>query len=311
MAEAPAKGSAAKHPGERLASYFENFFTTVAAVATLGASITFAKEVQAPVAPFHDYGFSTTDVQYLIAISWLFFVLALAFTSFFASALSLWRPQAVEAFGTQNGSERRKVLWYATAVSAFLFALAVVAFITISLVVVAYAGPVGWIALVFMCIFAVLGFGSIIWQSPLEWPTSLVKFEREEQEAFERHMGLHVPDRKQMHDGIDSDSLPTMPRHRSLHRLPQPDEKDGYHDYRPQPAKKESGYDYGRSTSGEYAGGGGNWRQIKRDDGYDLNRYSKGSSVVSDAYEPGIFVQGGLVYDDGVREGLVTSRYAH
>ena len=66
----------AKHPGDRLASYFENFFRIVTAVSTLGASITFAKIVQTPVSPFQNYGFSEVEIQYLIATSWLFFVLA-------------------------------------------------------------------------------------------------------------------------------------------------------------------------------------------------------------------------------------------
>ena len=309
MADPKPAEPSAKHPGDRLATYFENFFRTITAIATLGASITFAKIVQTPVPPFHDYGFSTKGVQYLIALSWLFFVLALGLTSFFASALSLWRPQAVRAFGTQNGSERRKVLWYATAVSASLFTLAIIAFIFISLVVVAYTGPVGWVAVVFTIISALLGFGSIIWQSPLEWPNWLVKFEREEQDAFERHMGLHVPDRKHTHDTIDGEDLPVMPRHRLGQQQSASEPGDHQFDYQQQSARKESGYDVGRSTSGDYAGGA-TWRPIRRDDGYDLNRYSRASTVISDAYEPGRFGQGGLIYDDGVREGLVMSRYA-
>ena len=311
MADLKPAEPAAKHPGDRLASYFENFFKTVTAVSTLGASITFAKIVQAPVPPFQNYGFSTREIQYLIAISWLFFVLALGLTSFFASALSLWRPQAVRAFGTENGSQRRKVLWYATAVSAFLFVFVVLAFIFISLVVVAYAGPVGWVAVLFTIISAILGFGSIIWQSPLEWPNWLIKFEREEQDAFERHMELHVPDRKRTHDDIEGDDLPSMPRHRSRQQQqPQSEKDDRGYDYRSLSTRKEVGYDYGRSTSGDHGGGGTTWRSIKPDDVYDLDRYSRASTVISDAYEPGRFGQGGLVYDDGVREGLVMSKYA-
>ena len=309
MADAKVAEPSAKHPGDRLATYFENIFRTITAIATLGASITFAKIVQTPVPPFHNYGFSTKGIQYLIALSWLFFVLALAFTSFFASALSLWRPQAVKAFGTENGSERRKVLWYATAVSALLFTLAIIAFIFISLVVVAYTGPVGWIAVVFTIICALLGFGTIIWQSPLEWPNWLVKFEREEQDAFERHMGLHVPDRRHTHDNIEGDNLPAMPRQRSRQQQSQSETDGRQYDYQTEATRKESGYDMGRSTSGDYAGGT-TWRPVQRDDGYDVNRYSRASTVISEAYEPGIFGQGGVIYDDGVREGLVMSRYA-
>lgn len=143
-----------KHPGDRLANYFENFFRIVVGISSLGASITFSKIVQSPVPPFHHYGFSSRGVQYLIATSWLLFILALATTSFFASALSLWRPQAVAAFGTRNGKERRKVLWFATGVSTLLYGLTIAAFLTLELVVVAYAGPVGWVAVAFTVVLA-------------------------------------------------------------------------------------------------------------------------------------------------------------
>lgn len=159
--------SKSPHPGERLASYFENFFRIVIGVATLGASITFAKIVQTPVAPFDNFGYSKYDVQWFLAISWLLFVLVLAFTSFFASLLSLYRPQAVKAFGTQTSTERRKVMWYVTLVSSLLYGLTIAAFIFISLVVVAYSGPVGWVTIGFCVVFGIGGFGTIIYQSPL------------------------------------------------------------------------------------------------------------------------------------------------
>src|SRR5260221_128986 len=53
----------APHPGERLASYFEKFFTTVVGVATLGASLSFARIVQTPVEPWIDYGVTTVTIQ--------------------------------------------------------------------------------------------------------------------------------------------------------------------------------------------------------------------------------------------------------
>ena len=288
----------AKPPGDRLASYFENFFRTITGVSTFGASITFSKIVQAPVDPFHNYGFSSRKIQYLISLSWLFFVLALAFTSFFASALSLWRPQAVKAFGTTTGSDRVKVLWFATGVSAFLFGLEVVAFITISLVVAAYTGPVGWVAVGMMIVFSAAGFGVIIWRSPLAWPEWVRRTERGEVDTFERQMEIR-DEREQEKDRYESggagEQLQTMPKQRSSQV--RQERRDG------------SGYDYGRSTSGEYRGqGAANWRQSRREDPRDF-RYSRASTVTSGPYEPGTFGQAGLVYDDGIREGLVMSRY--
>lgn len=290
MADPPA-GPSGKHPGDRLASYFENFFRTVVGIATLGASITFSKIVQSPVAPFHSYGFSTKEIQYLVATSWLLFVLALAFTSFFASALSLWRPQAVAAFGIQNGTERKKVLWFAAAVSALLFGLAVAAFLTLELVVVAYAGPVGWVAVVFTVFFALLGYGCIIWQSPLEWPRWLVGFGKDEQDAFEKHLQRSESGRQRGNDGDGSTRMPA--RRPSRQHAP---ERDG------------RGRDYGRSTSGDHADG--NRRSTRRDGGDDIVRYSRASTVGTHVNEPGIFGHGGMMmYDNGVREGLVMSRY--
>ena len=289
----------AKPPGDRLASYFENFFRTITGVSTLGASITFSKIVQAPVDPFHNYGFSSRNIQYLISLSWLFFVLALAFTSFFASALSLWRPQAVKAFGTTTGPDRVKVLWFATGVSAFLFGLEVVAFITISLVVAAYTGPVGWVAVGMMTVFSAAGFGVIIWRSPLAWPEWVRRTERGEVDTFERQMevggGREQEKDRYEESGGAGEQLPTMPKKRSSQV--RQERRDG------------SGYDYGRSTSGEYRGQGvASQRQSRREDPRDF-RYSRASTVTSGPYEPGTFGQAGLVYDDGIREGLVMSRY--
>ncbi|KAG7008098.1 phosphoserine aminotransferase [Physcia stellaris] len=164
-------------PGDRLASYFENFFRGTIGIATFGASITFSKITDAPPSPRR----LPSRIQYLIAISWLFFVLTLATTSFAASALSLYRPQAVSAFnGDLNGDGvigkgegerlRRRVLWFATLVAGGLFALLVVAFVALGLVVVAFVGAVGWVAVGFTVMFAVAGCGVLVWQSPVRWP---------------------------------------------------------------------------------------------------------------------------------------------
>jgi hypothetical protein len=155
------------HPGERLADYFDSFFKTIVAVSTLGASITFAKIVQTPVTPWIDYGFSKITIQNYLGLSWLFFVLDLAITSFAASALSLYRPQAIEYFGIIDSHRRRIVMWYATAVFATLFGLLIAAFVFLSLVVTALTGPSGWTALGFTSLFGTLGVASIVWQSPI------------------------------------------------------------------------------------------------------------------------------------------------
>ena len=286
---------AAKHPGDRLASYFENFFRTIVGVSTLGASITFSKIVQAPVTPFHSYGFEIHQIQYLVATSWLFFIISLAFTSFFASALSLWRPAAVKAFGTTDGDTRIKVLWFATGVSALLFSLEVAAFVTISLVVVAYTGAVGWVAVVFTIIFAILGWGTIIWRSPLEWPQWVTRRTRHERDVVEKN--LHPEDAGRRRP-TDNEDLIDIPRLRTSRQQPAQQQ---------QWRKGSERGDYGRSTSGDHQKG--EWRYSGRERGYDVNRYSGASTVISDAYDSGRLGQSGVIYDDGIREGLVMSPY--
>lgn len=58
-------------------------------------------------------------------------------------------------------------MWYASAVSALLFGMLVVAFIFLGLVVVSYTGATGWAAVAFTGIVGAVGVGYIIWQSPI------------------------------------------------------------------------------------------------------------------------------------------------
>jgi hypothetical protein len=177
------------HPGERLASYFDNFFKTIIGISTFGASLTFTKIVQNPVTPWISYGYSSISVQRFLGFAFFFFVLDLAITSFAASALSLWRPQAVEWFGREDSSHRRVVMWWATLVSSVLFGMLLAAFLFVGLVLVAYTGPTGWTTIGFTVLFGVLGFGAIVWQSPIgsrppeharpeSWSTASEKLDR-------------------------------------------------------------------------------------------------------------------------------------
>lgn len=58
-------------------------------------------------------------------------------------------------------------MWYATVVSFALYGLLITAFVFLSLVVTAYAGPLGWIAVGFSAFFGMCGIGAIVWQSPI------------------------------------------------------------------------------------------------------------------------------------------------
>ena len=162
------------NPGERLATYFENFFKTIVGISTLGASLTFNKIIQPPVEPWIDYGISSETVQFYISISWLLFLLALVITSAIASLMSLYRPQAIDAFATKVHKWKKRVMWAATLTSLLLLLLVFSSFVFLSLVVVAYSGPVGWVTLGFTVFFGVLAICGVIWQSPMKWPQYLI-----------------------------------------------------------------------------------------------------------------------------------------
>jgi hypothetical protein len=158
-----------KHAGERLATFFDNFFKTLLSVSTLGASITFSKIVDAPTLPL--YGpFSAERTQAYMGVSWLLFLLDLAATAFATCAFALYRPQAIAYFGTEDSDKRRIVMWYASAVSALLFGILVIAFLFLGLVVVSYAGRTGWVAVALSAFAGTVGGACIVWQSPIGSP---------------------------------------------------------------------------------------------------------------------------------------------
>ena len=134
----------------------------------------------------------------------------------------------------------------------------------------------------------------MIWQSPWKWPRWIVGRGRrgeEQGDAFEEHLQKSEKERERGSGGDVVTRLAT--RQPSRQRAPGRDDR---------------GRDVGRSTSGDYAGGGR--RYNRRDGGEDLAGYSRASTVVTDVNEPGIFGQGGMfMFDNGVREGLVMRRY--
>jgi hypothetical protein len=162
--------AALDHPGERLAVYFERFFTTIVSISTLGASLSFSKVVSTPITPWDDHGISSSSVQSYLSISFLLLTMDIALTSAAASALSLYRPQAVRFFGTADSHDRRVVMWWASLVSAVLLGLLLSAFLFLSLVIAAYTGAVGWAAVAFTSLFSLGGLVVIVWQSPIGSP---------------------------------------------------------------------------------------------------------------------------------------------
>jgi hypothetical protein len=177
----------ATHPGERLASYFDKFFTTIVGISTLGASISFAKVVQTPVNPWVDFGVDIVTIQNRISIAFVLLLIDLALTSAAASALSLYRPQAVQYFGTADSHKRRIVMWWATLVSIMLFGLVFTAFIFLGTVMAAYTGPIGWVAVAFTSIFGFATLGVIVWQSPIGSPSPEEVLRRLHQHEEQKH----------------------------------------------------------------------------------------------------------------------------
>ncbi|KAI4150134.1 MAG: hypothetical protein LQ340_004245 [Diploschistes diacapsis] len=293
--------------GERLASYFENFFTAIIGISTLGASLTFSKIIQAPVQPWIDYGVGADSVQLYMSISWLLFLLALVITSALASLLSLYRPQAVDAFGTKIHEWKTRVMWVATFTSLLLITLIFGSFIFLSLVVVAYSGPVGWITLGCSIFFGVLAIAGIIWQSPLEWPQWLLPKSKTDPTRINSLPSTRVP------------SLPAYPnygpdpflRHARLHGSLR--HKKSFNDLQHTSENDDEGKDFenyigraekgGSRTSGGYVddgygrdpppprkefrhdrrerySGGDHYTQYNRE-----NRYSGTSTLVPGAYD--------------------------
>lgn len=117
--------------------------------------------------------FNKAIIEAFLAISWLLFTLSLAFTTFFATILNFYSADAIKHWA-EGGKRKVLIQWYATLTSALLYGLVVVAFAFLSLVVTAYTGTVGWIALAFTLFFGVVGFGAIGYQAPL-WRTSRYK----------------------------------------------------------------------------------------------------------------------------------------
>lgn len=104
---APAK--LPEHPGERLADFFHGMFKTVAAISTLGASLTFSKVVSNPTEPWVYHGLSGAEIQTYVADAFVCFTLNLFLTTLAASALSYYQPQAIRYFSTEESHQRRFV----------------------------------------------------------------------------------------------------------------------------------------------------------------------------------------------------------
>ena len=80
-----------RHSAESVSAWFNGFFTTIIGISTLGASITFSYVLSSPTAPRSSSIFSVNHVQSFLGISWLLFLLALAFASLGSTVLIFFK----------------------------------------------------------------------------------------------------------------------------------------------------------------------------------------------------------------------------
>ncbi|EXJ87291.1 hypothetical protein A1O3_04250 [Capronia epimyces CBS 606.96] len=178
----------AKHSGAAVSTWFNGLFTTIIGIATLGASITFSYVLSnnAPIPPSRTPSFNSKQIQLFLAISWLLFLLALAFASLGSTLLTFFKNHWIADWDGINGKTSQwSVQMYASWASALLGALIIGAFVLLCLVVVAYSGVIGWIALGFTGFFGGVILVAVINQTPWPWRNNTPS-------ASSRHQSTYV-----------------------------------------------------------------------------------------------------------------------
>lgn len=186
----------AVHSGDSVATFFNGVFQTILAIGTLGASITFnyvlsnaslspdassgsdsetsnnSNILDSPVATTGGLPrFSAATVQLFLSVSWLLFLLALAFASLGQTLLTFFRKHWERDWdGVHGRISQVTVQWYAVLAAGLMGGLVIAAFILLCLVVEAYSPVVGWIALGFTVFFGATIAVAIANQIP--WPCS-------------------------------------------------------------------------------------------------------------------------------------------
>jgi len=97
----------AKHSGSSVVAFFNGLFTTIIGIATLGASVTFSYVLSNNTQPPTSHMFDSEHIQLFLAISWLLFLLALAFASLGSTILTFFRDHWKADWDGVNGQVRR------------------------------------------------------------------------------------------------------------------------------------------------------------------------------------------------------------
>jgi hypothetical protein len=165
-----------RHTAESVSAWFTGLFTTVIGISTLGASITFNYVIGNSNRPVDDSYFSAREVQLFLGISWLLFLLSLAFASLASTILTFFKDHWKKDWNGEHGkTSQRDVQLYATFATALLAGLVISAFMFLCLVVTAYSPIVGWLALGFTAAFGLVGAIGVMYQVPWPWQNNQPK----------------------------------------------------------------------------------------------------------------------------------------
>lgn len=139
---------------------FEGFLSFVLSLSIFGASIfaIIVSEIANPNELSPNPRFTRKTVRTLLGIAWLLFVLALAIVAVSMSVLAYHREHSTTGF---NGLWRHKWERLGLVASSLIQLSVIAAFLFLSLVLVAYAGTVGWVAVALSSTAAVFAFVSL------------------------------------------------------------------------------------------------------------------------------------------------------
>jgi hypothetical protein len=146
--------------------WLEKLQPSIIALSTFGGSITFSIIPSISDNP-PNQRFSAQNVRTSLAVVWLFFVLALGVAAAGEAILAFQRPVVNSGFlGEEPPAGNRwaslVILWFCKfPLSLLLQVLVLLAFLFSALVVVAYVGPVGWVAVACTAVFIVIAV--VIW----------------------------------------------------------------------------------------------------------------------------------------------------
>lgn len=145
---------ASRHEEQAAVKGFENFIAFVIGIAVFGAG-TFNLLVSPPADPAdiskpNPPFFDLNGVRTLLAVAWLCFILALAIAGYLSSIVSALRQASSNDTNWDRRWDRLGII-----AGAILQLLIVVAFLFLSLALVAYVSTVGWIAVGFSCLSGV------------------------------------------------------------------------------------------------------------------------------------------------------------